>query len=144
MRKSFDHTAKAEEMRSKAANIEAAAQHAIYSDDPYAVERLGTKLAEFEATRDRIKTYNKTVKGESKDLAVLTREEVQYMMSSRNSYANGFDPNWSYPPSPLRTLSGNNHRTRQRLKALDPPASPNQHQETQHRAHHHTQPSRPH
>ncbi|MEV3914998.1 DUF3560 domain-containing protein [Streptomyces canus] len=76
MQRGFDHTTKAEEMRSKAANIEAAAARSIYSDDPDAVEQLEARPAELESKRDRIKTYNKSVKGEGKDLTVLTAEEV--------------------------------------------------------------------
>jgi len=62
MQRSIDHTTKAAEMRSKAANIEAAAARSIYSDDPDAVEQLEARLAELEAKRDRIKAYNKSVR----------------------------------------------------------------------------------
>jgi hypothetical protein len=121
MRHSIEHEAKAEEMRSRAANIVAAADNAIYSDDADAVERLEAKLAELEAKRNRIKAYNRTLKGESKDLTVLSADEVRDLMSSRNAYVNGFDPGWKYPVYALTNLSGNINRTRKRLDALRAP-----------------------
>src|SRR5437660_3812315 len=45
MRAGIENTRKAESMRSRAANIEAAADRAIYSDDPDAPERLRQRIA---------------------------------------------------------------------------------------------------
>src|SRR2546423_1610900 len=62
MHNSLEHSNKAEEMRSRADNIEEAAGNAIYSDDPDATEQLETKLARLEAERDGIKAYNKSAR----------------------------------------------------------------------------------
>jgi hypothetical protein len=56
MDKVVEHSRKAESMRSRADNIEAAAEHAIYSDDPDVVERLEERIADLEAERDKVKT----------------------------------------------------------------------------------------
>jgi hypothetical protein len=54
-RASAEHNAKASEFRRRADNIAAAADRAIYDDDPDAPERLRERIAELEAERDRIK-----------------------------------------------------------------------------------------
>lgn len=54
----FTDLAKADSMRSRAANIAAAADRAIYSDDVDAIERLTERLAELTAQRDRLKAFN--------------------------------------------------------------------------------------
>ena len=58
MRQSVESSKMAASMTSRADNIEAAAERAIYSDDPDAIERLGAKIDQLEAQRDRIKAYN--------------------------------------------------------------------------------------
>jgi len=55
MRRGLEHRQKAEAMRQRADNIEYAAERAIYSDDPDAIEQLEAKLTELEAERDGIK-----------------------------------------------------------------------------------------
>jgi hypothetical protein len=60
MRSSAQHAEKADVMRRRADNIEAAARRAIYSDDADAVERLRERVAELEAQRERINRYNAT------------------------------------------------------------------------------------
>jgi hypothetical protein len=62
MGRGVENTRKAEEMRSRADNIEAAAAGAIYSDDPDAIERLEEKLAGLEAKREAIKAHNKAMR----------------------------------------------------------------------------------
>jgi Domain of unknown function (DUF3560) len=116
--RSIEHTAKAEEMRRKAANIVTAADRSIYSDDPDAIQRLETKLAELETKRDRIKAYNGTVKGESKDLTILSADELKDLLSYRSAHVNDFDPGWKYPAYALTNISGNINRTRKHLEAL--------------------------
>ncbi len=56
--RAFESLQKADGMSSKAASIESATDRAIYMDDPDAIERLGAKIAELEAERDRKKAIN--------------------------------------------------------------------------------------
>lgn len=58
----FDNLRTAKTMQSKAANIRAAADHAIYSDDVDAIARLAEKVATLTAERDRIKAFNSSCK----------------------------------------------------------------------------------
>jgi phage host-nuclease inhibitor protein Gam len=58
MRAAIDHSDKAKSMSSRADNIEAAVERAIYDDDPDAVERLAAKVAELTAKRDAMKAAN--------------------------------------------------------------------------------------
>ena len=75
MQRSFDHRAKAYEMRSRADNIEAAADHAIYSDDPDAVERLERKLADLEAERGFIRAYNASCRNGEPNTNLLSSQQ---------------------------------------------------------------------
>jgi hypothetical protein len=92
MRRGVENARTAESMRSRADNIEAAAGHAIYSDDPDAIERLREKLAELEAKREQIKTDNKAAR------------------------SRGDKPQPAYV---LQNLGGNITRTRQRIAYLE-------------------------
>lgn len=60
MQNGIKHARKAENFRSRADNIEAAAERAIYDDDPDAIERLEEKIAKLETEREASKTLNKT------------------------------------------------------------------------------------
>lgn len=60
MRNGIEHTRTADDMESRATNIERALDRAIYDDDPDAIERLQEKLAGLEAKREGIKAFNKT------------------------------------------------------------------------------------
>lgn len=105
MRASFEHADKATTFRSRADNIEAAADHAIYSDDHDAVERLGERIAELEAERDAIKQENaafrKAHAAELKDLSAYQRDQAM-----------------PHPGYELTNLSGNIARQRKRLAQL--------------------------
>jgi hypothetical protein len=57
-RRVVEHSTKAREFTSRAANIEAAAEHAIYSDDADAIKRLTERIAGLESERGTIKAYN--------------------------------------------------------------------------------------
>ncbi len=60
-------------MRSRATNIEAAAENAIYSDDEDAIERLRERIAEREAERAAMKAANADFKARHKaQLAALS------------------------------------------------------------------------
>jgi DNA repair exonuclease SbcCD ATPase subunit len=105
MRASFENASKAAEMQSKAANIEAAADDAIYSDDPDAIERLTEKIAGLEAERDRRKAINAQFRKDHKtELKAMTAYERHQAMP--------------YPTYSLANISGNLRRNRARLAQL--------------------------
>lgn len=104
-RKGVEHAQKAREMASKAANIEAAAERAIYSDDPNAVERLQERIAELEAERDAIKAENAAFrKAHKSELAAMTAYQRDQVLP--------------HPSYRLTNLSGNIKRNRDRLAQL--------------------------
>lgn len=112
----FAHSRKADEMRSKAANIEAAAERAIYSDDPDAIERLTEKLADLEAQRDRIKRYNASCRKGARDLSILDENQQRKLLSAAN--AGQVRENGAMPSYALSNLSGVIKNTRDRLARL--------------------------
>ncbi len=72
-RRALANDDKAASMRSRAANIEAAADNAIYSDDEDAIERLRARIAEREAERAAMKAANADFKARHKSqLAALS------------------------------------------------------------------------
>jgi len=58
MRRAVENSQKAESMRARADGIEAAADRAIYSDDPDAIERLAEQIETETARRDAMKAKN--------------------------------------------------------------------------------------
>jgi|SRR5581483_4787244 len=112
-----EHARKAESMASRAANIEAAAAAAIYSDDEDAVERLEARLAELEAERDRIKRYNASCRAGEPDWSILTPAEQQ--RHRRTLEVAGFQcKRGAFPAYHLSNLAGNIKRNRDRLAEL--------------------------
>jgi hypothetical protein len=109
MRIAVDNDRKAAEMRSRAANIEAAAKQAIYSDDPDAIERLAEKIAKLEAERDAVKQANA-------EYRKAHRDELRAMPSA---YAR--DRALPYPSYVATNLTGNIGRLRKRLEQLQRP-----------------------
>ncbi len=106
MSKAVENNRKASEFRSRAANIEAAAEQAIYSDDADALTRLQARIAELEAKRDAIKARNATFRKQH-------REELKGLSSYERDLAlphQGFE---------LRNLSSNIGRLRRRLASLE-------------------------
>lgn len=115
--KSVEHAAKAHEMASKADNIRAAADRAVYSDDPDAIERLETKLAGLEARRDSIKAYNASAKKGSPDpsLLIAARDRDSVTLPHLKGFC-------CKPDGQMRVgvsnLSATINTTRKRLEAL--------------------------
>jgi hypothetical protein len=105
MRAGIEHGRKAESMRSRADNIEAAAARAIYSDDPDAIERLNVKLAQLEAERETMKATNTEYRKQHRD-------ELKAM----SPYERG--QSVPYPSYALTNLGGTITRTRQRIEQL--------------------------
>lgn len=116
MTQSIEHSEKAEQMRSRAANIQSALDHAIYSDDPDAIERLKDKLSGLEADRDGIKDYNASCRKGNPDASLLT-DEWQKKLSSYTTTGYTAD-NGALPGFVLSNLNGNINRTRKRLTRL--------------------------
>lgn len=117
MERAWESKAKAEKMRERADGIEAAADRAIYSDDPDAVEALTARIAELEARRARIKAINGEIrrgKGWAKRLTpALTDDERQDLLKAAQ-----FSDGIGYPTYALTNLSGNIRRQRDRLILL--------------------------
>jgi hypothetical protein len=114
MRAGIEHERKADDFRRRAAGIEAAAEHAIYSDDGDAIERLEERIAELDAKQARMKTINAAIrKGISLDTLNLTeREKSDLVDAARFSGCKG------YPAYALANNNGNLRRYRQRLEEL--------------------------
>lgn len=108
--RAFESLRKAESMASRADGIEAQLEHAIYSDDEDAVERLRERVTELEAKRDKIKTANAAYrKAHRAELAAMTAYERNQAMP--------------FPAYVLQNLTGNIARNRKRLAHLERNAS---------------------
>jgi hypothetical protein len=103
--RAFESLRKAENMAARADGIEAAADGAIYSDDPDAIEALEARIAKLEAERDKIKARNAQYRKDHKD-------ELKALTAYGRSQA------MPYPAYVLTNLSGNIGRQRKRLEML--------------------------
>lgn len=125
MRVSVENSAKADNMRSRADNIERQARAAIYSDDHDATEQLAAKIAKLESRRDRIKAYNKTCKpGQPHgDLSLLTeaeqREHLATMRAVPYQCKNGRIPSYA-----LTNMGATIRSAQKRLESLSAPERP--------------------
>lgn len=96
---------KAQVQASKADNIEAATEHAIYDDDPDAIERLTEKVAALETRREQMKAANAKYRKEHRD-------ELKAM----TAYERG--QSVPYPSYAITNIGGNISRCRERLTRL--------------------------
>lgn len=120
MRSGIEHEEKATSMESRAANLDAQLERAIFSDDPDAVPKLTEKIADLEAARERIKAVNKLIRTQGWEAAVpqLTddeRTELQTLMQVapyQKAEQRGF------PSYVLSNLSGVINRHKKRLREL--------------------------
>lgn len=103
--KGFESAAMADHHVSKAAGLEAQLDHAIYSDDPDAIERLTEKIAGMEAEREAMKAANTAYRK-------VHGAELRAMGAYERSQA---VPHAAYE---LQNLGGNITRCRQRLAFL--------------------------
>ncbi len=118
MTASLEHRAKAEDFRRRADGIERAAEHAIYSDDDDAVERLTARLAELEAERERIKAYNASCRKGAPVLEVLTERERADLASVARYAPYSLGKGGAFPGYKLTNLGGNIARQRKRLSEM--------------------------
>ena len=119
MTQGVEHSRTAERMRERAANIDAAADRAIYSDDPDAIERLRDKLAGLEAERARIKAYNASCRKGARDLSLLDEAQQAKLLSIAEVCAYQLGAKGEMPAYVASNLSGVITSTRKRLAALE-------------------------
>lgn len=122
MRQAFEHQDKASSMASRAANIEDAADRAIYSDDPDAIEHLQARIEGLEAERARVKAINAAIrKGtgwEARIVPPLNDSERNELLSlARHCPWHQVDKR-GFPPYHLQNLGGNINRQKARLTVL--------------------------
>jgi hypothetical protein len=122
-RSSIEHANKAHEFEQRAENIEAAAEHAIYSDDADAITRLTERIAGLESERDTIKAYNAACRKGTADPAALPAKLARELASSIRVWGDVQCPGGRFPSYTLRNLSGNISRQKRRLAALTAGAS---------------------
>jgi hypothetical protein len=128
MRAGIENAARAASMAQRAATIEARAAHAIYSDDPDAIDRLRERIAELEAERDRVKAYNAACRRAGRStpeaLALLDDRQRADLESIARYASYQLGPAGSFPAYALSNLAGNIKRQRDRLAALERLAGP--------------------
>lgn len=104
--RAFESLDKAERMSSRADEIDRQAEHAIYSDDEDACERLQERIAELSAKRDRMKAEN-----------AAFRKEHREQLKGKSVYERDCAiPHASFT---LSNLSANINRQKKRLAALE-------------------------
>jgi len=107
MGRRVESLAKADRMNERADNIERAADNAIYSDDPDAIEQLAAKLARLEAQRAEIKATNAAFRK-------AHRAELKALDSAYERDQAMPQPGWV-----LTNLTGTISRTKKRLAQLE-------------------------
>ncbi len=117
--KGYEDLRKAEDMRSRAANIQAANDRAIYSDDEDATEKLRERIAGLEAERDRIKAYNTSARAGHPDETLLDENQRQGLAVTRRVAPFQLGKHGEFPSYALSNLNGNISKQRQRLTTLE-------------------------
>lgn len=111
---------KADDMARRADSIERAADHAIYSDDPDAPERLTERIAGLEAERARIVAYNAACRkaGRCTDAALAMLDDKQRADVASLARIGFLRPNGSMPSYATSNIGGNIARLRDRLARM--------------------------
>lgn len=117
MRNGIDNENKANDMASRADNIEAAADSAIYNDDPDAIDRLKERITSLEAERDRIKAINDYVRKNKPIEPPLTDDEKRRLINHAQFGFTGGKPGFS--SYVLTNLGADIRRNKERLKMLE-------------------------
>lgn len=103
--RAYESLSTAQDFRSRADGIEAAADNAIYNDDPDAIEQLKARIADLEAERELHKKKNAEFRKAHKDeLAKMDAYDRHHAIP--------------YPAYSLSNLSGNINRNKKRLAQL--------------------------
>jgi hypothetical protein len=120
--RAYESLEKAGDMASRARNIEAAADRAIYSDDDNAIEALKERIASLEAERERVKVINKAIRQgpgwEARIVPALTKQEKAELLRYAK-FSPGYRDGDGIPAYHLRNLSGNLSHQRKRLAELE-------------------------
>jgi hypothetical protein len=116
--RAFQSLRKAEGMTNRAENIEGQLDHAIYSDDPDAIEALKVRIAGLEAERDRIKAYNASCRKGARDTSLLDENQQANLASIARVCPYQLGKNGAYPSYATANLSGNISRNSQRLERM--------------------------
>ena len=112
MRRGIEHQDMAQSMNSRAYEIDRQADHAIYRDDPDAIERLTEKIAGLEAKREQIKAKNAAFrKAHKAELAAMPSAYERDQAMPHQAYE-------------LQNLGGNISRERERLADLQAAVTP--------------------
>lgn len=129
--RAFESLQKAESMEQRAAGIEAAAEKAIYSDDPDATDRLRARIAELEAARDHDKAINKSIRAAQRKQPDATPEFILPILVKHGtitereaaelarSYAIQPYHGLGFPAYHLTNLGANIRRQKERLKQIE-------------------------
>ncbi len=114
----IEHRKKAAEFERRADGIEHAADRAIYSDDPDAVEALTLRIADLEAQRERIKAYNVSCRRGTPNLMMLDERQRASLISAL-AYSPEACKDGAFPDYGLKNLGGNIKRLGTRLEDLE-------------------------
>ncbi len=122
MRAGWEDSKKADDMTSRAGNIEDAADRAIYMDDPDAIERLTEKIAQLEAKRDARKKANVIVRNKKIDAATKTAQLAELLQWPAKLAAKLLEPDCcgrlGFPAYSLQNIGGTITKERGRLEQL--------------------------
>ena len=116
--RAHESLAKASNMESRADSIEAAADRAIYSDDPDAIEQLEKRIIGLEAERERIKAYNISCRKGARDVSLLDEKQQADLVTIARVASYQLGKNGEFPAYSLSNLSGNIAQQRKRLDTL--------------------------
>lgn len=123
--RAFRSLDKAASMERRAEEIERQAEHAIYDDDPDAIEQLRGNPGALEARRERIKTINKAVRRHGLQRLIqpdppftLTDDEKRELLQLMQLCPYHQVETRGLPAYQLQNLAGNLTRQRQRLARL--------------------------
>jgi hypothetical protein len=122
--RTIEHTDKARAFRQRAANIDAAAARAVYSDDPDAVAKLRARLAELESERTANKAYNAAARKGTADPSTLPNKLARELDAALRAWGASQCPQGQFPGYVLRNLSANIARNKRRLTSLTKGESP--------------------
>ena len=124
--RAFASLSKADEMTGRAAGIEHALDHSIYSDDDDAVGRLEERIAGLEAEQTTIKAFNKAWRAKDADRHALIEALEEPMRSGFRSSlrVEAYNCKSGFPAYRLSNLSADIRRNRERLEGLKREAAP--------------------
>ena len=114
-RRAIKYADKAREFIRRADNIQAAAEHSVYSDDPDAIAKLTERIAALEHERDTIKTYNAACRKGTADPSTLPDALARELADAIKAWGDIQCSGGRFPSYTLSNLSANIRRNRHRL-----------------------------